>query len=110
MDMGGYEKDMFESVTGINPYLIKLGEKLVQASFLSPDIGLGFIAMGIAIGLACVGAGLAVAATGTGAIASTTEKPEMFARVLIFVGLAEGIAIYGLIVSLLIWISLPPLT
>jgi V/A-type H+-transporting ATPase subunit K len=103
---------MFENLIGTNQYLIftVLAEKLVAAEFVSPDIGYGFIAMSIAIGLACVGAGLAVAATGTGAIASSTEKPEMFARVLIFVGLAEGIAIYGLIVSLLIWINMPPLT
>ena len=75
----------------------------------SLDVGLGFIGMALATGLACLGAGIAVAATGTAAIASTTEKPEIFARVLIFAGLGEGIAIYGLLTALLVWINLPSL-
>ena len=50
-----------------------------------------------------------MASTGTAAIASITEKPETFARSLIFVGLAEGIAIYGLLVALLVWIQIPTL-
>ncbi|RLI08812.1 hypothetical protein DRO24_00585 [Candidatus Bathyarchaeota archaeon] len=92
------------------------GEALTIMMILTPligqgaaNIGLGFIAMGIATGLACFGAGIAVASTGTAAIASITEKPETFARSLIFVGLAEGIAIYGLLVALLVWIQLPAL-
>lgn len=83
-----------------------LGELITEAL---GDIGSGFFAMSIVTAVACIGAGIAVAATGTAAIASSTEKPELFARVLIFVGLAEGIAIYGLIVALLIWINLPSL-
>ena len=71
------------------------------------SIGLGYIAMAIAMAGASLGAGFAVANTGAAAIASLTEKPELFARVLIFVGLAEGIAIYGIIIALLIWITLP---
>ena len=52
--------------------------------------------------LAALGAGFAVAKVGTAAIGALAEKPELFGRLLIFVGLAEGIAIYGLIVSILI--------
>ena len=51
---------------------------------------------------AALGAGLAVARVGTAAVGALAEKPELFGRLLIFVGLAEGIAIYGLIVSILI--------
>lgn len=76
-------------------------------SVIESSIGLGYIAMAIAMAGASLGAGYAVANTGAAAIASLTEKPELFARVLIFVGLAEGIAIYGIIISLLIWITLP---
>ncbi|MBF0178522.1 MAG: H+transporting two-sector ATPase C subunit, partial [Magnetococcales bacterium] len=36
------------------------------------------------------------------AIGAITEKPELLGRMLILVGLAEGIAIYGLIISILI--------
>ena len=52
--------------------------------------------------LSSLGAGFAVAKVGTAAIGALAEKPELFGRLLIFVGLAEGIAIYGLIVSILI--------
>jgi len=64
-----------------------------------------FMGMGLSTGLAAIGAGFAVGHTGAAAIASITEKPEVFGRVMIFVGLAEGIAIYGLLISFLIWIS-----
>jgi V/A-type H+/Na+-transporting ATPase subunit K len=60
------------------------------------------LAAAISTGLACVGAGIAVASSGAAAIGAIAEKPEAFGRSLIFVGLAEGIAIYGLIISFLI--------
>ena len=44
----------------------------------------------------------AVAKVGSAAIGALAEKPDQFGKLLIFVGLAEGIAIYGLIVSVLI--------
>jgi V/A-type H+-transporting ATPase subunit K len=62
----------------------------------------GLIGAAIATGLSSLGAGYAVAKVGTAAIGALAEKPELFGRLLIFVGLAEGIAIYGLIVSILI--------
>jgi len=60
------------------------------------------LAAAISTGLACVGAGIAVASSGAAAVGAIAEKPESFGRSLIFVGLAEGIAIYGLIISFLI--------
>jgi V/A-type H+/Na+-transporting ATPase subunit K len=62
----------------------------------------GLIAAAVSTALAALGAGFAVARVGTAAIGALAEKPELFGRLLIFVGLAEGIAIYGLIVSILI--------
>jgi V/A-type H+-transporting ATPase subunit K len=62
----------------------------------------GFLAAAISTALAALGAGFAVAKVGAAAIGALAEKPELFGRLLIFVGLAEGIAIYGLIVSILI--------
>ena len=62
----------------------------------------GFIAAALATGLSSLGAGIAVAAVGSAAIGALAEKPELLGRALIMVGLAEGIAIYGLIVSILI--------
>ena len=60
------------------------------------------LAAGLSTGLACIGAGIAVASTGAAAIGVIAEKPESFGRSLIFVGMAEGIAIYGLIISFMI--------
>ena len=62
----------------------------------------GFIAAALATGLSALGAGIAVANVGAAAVGALAEKPELLGRVLILVGLAEGIAIYGLIVSVLI--------
>jgi len=66
--------------------------------------GVSGVALGAALatGLACIGAGIAVGISGAAAIGGITEKPEILGRTLIFVGLAEGIAIYGLIISFLI--------
>ncbi|RLC62990.1 MAG: H+transporting two-sector ATPase C subunit, partial [Chloroflexota bacterium] len=57
------------------------------------------LAAAIAVGLGSIGADYAVVATGAAAIGSIADKPEAFGLVLIFVGLAEGIAIYGLIIA-----------
>jgi V/A-type H+-transporting ATPase subunit K len=60
------------------------------------------LAAAISTGLATIGAGIAVGSTGSAAVGTIAEKPESFGRALIFVGLAEGIAIYGLIISFMI--------
>ena len=60
------------------------------------------LAAAISTGLACIGAGIAVGGSGAAAVGATAEKPESFGRSLIFVGLSEGIAIYGLIISFLV--------
>jgi len=62
----------------------------------------GFVAAALATGLSSLGAGIAVAGVGSAAIGALAEKPELLGRALIMVGLAEGIAIYGLIISILI--------
>jgi V/A-type H+-transporting ATPase subunit K len=60
------------------------------------------MAAAIATGLAAIGAGIAVGIAGAAAIGAISEKPELLGRTLIFVGLAEGIVIYGLIISFII--------
>jgi V/A-type H+-transporting ATPase subunit K len=72
------------------------------------DIAWGLIGAALATGLSSLGAGFAVAKVGTAAVGALAEKPELFGRLLIFIGLAEGIAIYGLIVSILILNRLGP--
>ena len=65
----------------------------------------GFLAAAISVGLGSIAGGIAVAYVGAAALGVIGEKPEMAGRALIFVGLAEGIAIYGLIVAILILFS-----
>lgn len=60
------------------------------------------LAAALSTGLACIGGGIAVGGSGAAAIGATAEKPETFGRSLLFVGLAEGIAIYGLVLSFII--------
>lgn len=62
----------------------------------------GLIAAAISTGASSIGAGYAVALVGSAAIGALAEKPELLGRVLILVGLAEGIAIYGVLMSVLI--------
>ena len=57
---------------------------------------------GIAVAGSTIGAGIAVAYTGAAALAIMSERPELFGRAMVIVGLAEGIAIYGLIIGILL--------
>ena len=66
------------------------------------DSGSAFIGAGIAIAGSAIGAGIAVAYTGAAALAAISEKPEMFGRAMVIVGLAEGIAIYGLVIAVVL--------
>jgi V/A-type H+-transporting ATPase subunit K len=63
--------------------------------------GLALLGIGLPTGLAAIGAALALGPIGSAAMAVIAEKPEMFGRTLIYMGLAEGIAIYGLVMSIL---------
>jgi len=66
------------------------------------DSGSAFLGAGIAVAASAIGAGIAVAYTGSAALATVSEQPDLFGRAMVVVGLAEGIAIYGLIVAVLI--------
>jgi V/A-type H+-transporting ATPase subunit K len=78
-----------------------------EAAQVAPDAGtgsrwIGLVAAALATGLPALGAGYAVAVVGAASVGAMAERPELAARALIFVGLAEGIAIYGLIISVMI--------
>lgn len=73
------------------------------AAVASPDLPKwGVMAAALAVGLSSLGAAIAVAAVGSAAMGAMSEKPELGGRALIFLGLAEGIAIYGLIIAVMI--------
>ena len=61
-----------------------------------------FYAIAFTMSVSCLAAAYAVAHVGAAALGVVSEKPELMGRVLIFVGLAEGIAIYGLIVAIML--------
>ena len=69
---------------------------------ISTGLGLALLGAGLPTGLAAFGAGLAVGPVGAASLAIISEKPEMFGRTLIYLGLSEGIAIYGLVVTILL--------
>ncbi len=69
---------------------------------ISLGLGLAIIGVGLPTALAAIGAGIALGPVGSAALAVIAEKPEMFGRTLIYLGLAEGIAIYGLVMSILL--------
>jgi V/A-type H+-transporting ATPase subunit K len=64
--------------------------------------GLGLLAAAISTSVSAIAAGIAVSIVGSAAMSAVAEKPEVMGRSIIFVGLAEGIAIYGLIISIMI--------
>jgi V/A-type H+/Na+-transporting ATPase subunit K len=79
------------------------GAQAPAVARLPPEAwGWGLMAAALATGLSSLAGGYAVARLGTAAVGALVEKPDLFGRLLIFVGLAEGIAIYGVIISILI--------
>jgi V/A-type H+-transporting ATPase subunit K len=64
--------------------------------------GPALIGAAIAVAGSSLGAAVAVAYTGAAALAAISERPELFGRAMVIVGLAEGIAIYGLIVAIIL--------
>lgn len=71
------------------------------ASAVSTD-GMKFLAAALSTGLACIGSGIAVAAASSAALGAISEDPGIMGKSLIFVALAEGIALYGLLISFMI--------
>jgi len=78
-----------------------LAQAAAEAKEVSSGVGLALIGVGIPTAGAAIGAGIALGPVGSSALAVLAEKPEAFGRTLIFMGLAEGIAIYGLVMSIL---------
>ncbi|MCC9205063.1 ATP synthase subunit C [Arthrobacter sp. zg-Y769] len=68
----------------------------------SDSSGAALIGAAIAVAGSSIGAAIAVAYTGSAALAAMSERPEIFGRAMVVVGLAEGIAIYGLIISIIL--------
>jgi V/A-type H+/Na+-transporting ATPase subunit K len=109
-------KDLVFAFKGYNVFLFLMGLGIGVVWLVSPEtvLAAGIVAQqaaadpyaslaaGVSTGLAALGAGVAVSGTGAAAIGAIAEKPEALGRSLIFVGLAEGVAIYGLLIAFLV--------
>ena len=72
------------------------------ASATAPASSAALLGAAIAVAGSTIGAGIAVAYAGAAALAAMSERPEVFGRAMVIVGLAEGIAIYGLIIGIIL--------
>ena len=88
----------------INGVMAQASEAVAETTGFNGSIaqGLGFIAAAIATSASALGAGFAVAAAAPAAIGAISENTDNFGKAMIFVALAEGVAIYGLLISILI--------
>lgn len=73
-----------------------------ETAGLTVGEGLKFIGAALSTGLSGVGGGIAVASAASAAIGAMSENESIMGKTLIFVALAEGIALYGLVISILI--------
>jgi len=102
----GYNLMLGLMALGVVTLLVLSPESVLAAGVAQEGEGAADIyaslAAGLATGLGSIGAGIAVSGTGAAAVGAIAEKPEAFGRSLIFVGLAEGVALYGLIISIIV--------
>lgn len=83
--------------------LVLMAPGIVRAAGGATEVnGLGLLAAALSTGLATIGTGYAVGTVGSSALGAVSEDDSILGKTLIFVGLAEGIAIYGLIISIMI--------
>jgi V/A-type H+-transporting ATPase subunit K len=92
------------TIIGINDALAapEVEAALAGGPEISLGMGLTFIGIALPTAFSTIAAALAVGPIGAASLAAVSEKPEMFGRTLIYLGLAEGIAIYGLVLSILL--------
>lgn len=72
------------------------------AAAVSSAAGMGYLSAALATGLSCLGGGIAVSAAASAALGAISEDSSILGKSLIFVGLAEGVCLYGLMISFMI--------
>lgn len=85
------------------------GSHPVMAAGASGDgfaTGMGYIAAALVTGISCIGGGIAVASAASAALGAISEDQSILGKSLIYVGLAEGVCLYGLIIAFMILGSL----
>ena len=78
------------------------GAVAAEADATTTATGLGYLAAALVTGLSCIGGGIAVASAASAALGAISEDSSILGKSLIFVGLAEGVCLYGLIISFMI--------
>ena len=89
-------------VTGLKVYATSFDTMETVEENGTTHNGVGLIAAALAIGLSAIGSGIAVAVVASSAVGAISENPSLLGKTVIFAGLAEGIAIYGLIIAIMI--------
>ncbi|NYB76037.1 ATPase [Sedimentibacter hydroxybenzoicus DSM 7310] len=92
---------IISTITGGNAFAETVTEAAASAG-ISMGEGFKYLAAALSTGLATIGTGLAVGSVGSSAVGAVSEDASILGKTLIFVGMAEGIAIYGMIISILI--------
>lgn len=72
------------------------------AAGAASSAGMGYLSAALSTGLSCLGGGIAVSAAASAALGAISEDSTILGKSLIFVGLAEGVCLYGLIISFMI--------
>jgi hypothetical protein len=111
---GEQSKKRYKKILGLN-ILLFFGIMLYSAVLVfssdayaageaasSANTGFGYIAAALSTGLACIGGGIAVSAAASAALGAVSEDSSILGKSLIFIGLAEGVCLYGLIISFMI--------
>ncbi|MDR0539634.1 MAG: ATP synthase subunit C [Spirochaetaceae bacterium] len=96
---------IFSVLTGalfVQPAAAEAAADIAAASATGWASGLKYLAAGLAVGLSCIAGGIAVGQIGAAAMGAMSENAEISGKALPFVGLAEGICLWGFIVALLI--------
>ncbi|MFQ9985045.1 MAG: ATP synthase subunit C [Lachnospiraceae bacterium] len=114
--LGEKSKGRYKKTIGVNAFFFfSLMLVATIVSFSSPvsaansaeaanglSTGLAYLGAALSTGLSCVGGGIAVASAASAALGAISEDGSILGKSLIFVGLAEGVALYGLIISFMI--------
>lgn len=110
------KKGTFKAALGLNVFLFfgvlivgtvllfggKVSAAEVEAVEAGAFDGLKYIAAALATGMSTIGAGIAVASASSAALGALSEDSSVMGKALIFVALAEGVALYGMLISFMI--------
>ena len=103
--IGEKNRGRYKTALGVNAFFF-FGTMLIAIAVMFTGASSVQAAEGsegtLATGLSCIGGGIAVASAASAALGAISEDQSILGKSLIFVGLAEGVALYGLIISFMI--------